>query len=158
MVDQVTDSLVIPRADSAMFGTFGFLGLLLAAVGLYDVMSYSVQRSTQEIGIRLALGASKIVARLQHGIAAYEAVSFTLMPVFLAAAALAACWIPLGVPPRSIRKLRYAMNKLRSIRSSKLKVDERFARFSPRQNSIHSEFGVYEIPVDIQPIGGFTYM
>jgi predicted permease len=125
MADQVTDSLIIPRAESAIFGTFGFAGLLLAAVGLYGVMSYSVQRRTQEIGIRLALGAtrggvqglivrqgmmlavvalaiglplalaaSKIAARLQHGIAAYDAVSFTLMPLFLTSVALAACWIP----------------------------------------------------------------
>jgi predicted permease len=125
MVDQLTDSLIVPRAESAIFGTFGFAGLLLAAAGLYGVMSYSVQRRTQEIGIRLALGAtrggvqglivrqgmmlamvalaiglplalaaSKIAARLQHGIAAYDAVSFTLMPLFLTSVALSACWIP----------------------------------------------------------------
>ncbi len=125
MTDRVTESLIIPRAESTIFGTFGFVGLLLAAVGLYGVMSYSVQRRTQEIGIRLALGAtrggvqglivrqgmmlalvalgiglplalgaSKIAARLQHGIAAYDVVSFTLMPLFLTAVALAACWIP----------------------------------------------------------------
>jgi len=125
MADQVTDSLIIPRAESAIFGTFGFVGLLLATVGLYGVMSYSVQRRTQEMGIRLALGAtrggvqrlivrqgmmlamvalmiglplalgaSKIAAGLQAGIAAYDAISFTLMPLFLATVALLACWIP----------------------------------------------------------------
>jgi len=57
MAEHLRDALFLPRLAGTLFGAFGFLGLSLAAVGLYGIMNSWVSRRTREIGIRLALGA-----------------------------------------------------------------------------------------------------
>jgi predicted permease len=71
MQEHVDKSMLLPRLCATLLGVFGGVGLILATVGLYGVISYSVRSRTREIGIRLALGAeSRRVIRmvLQQGL------------------------------------------------------------------------------------------
>jgi len=86
-------------ADRIMFiliGTLGSIGIFLTAVGLYGVVAYLMQRRTQEIGIRLALGASRqdvIRLGLRQGLI----VAVIGMPFGLGAAFVAAKVISYGL-------------------------------------------------------------
>jgi putative ABC transport system permease protein len=86
--EHVSEALYYERVMAGLIATLGALGLLLAAVGIYGLMSFLVGRRTQEIGIRLALGAQRgSIFRLVIGHALMLTMVGTVIGVVGAAAA-----------------------------------------------------------------------
>jgi putative ABC transport system permease protein len=60
MRDVIAEVLIFERLENWLFGTFAALAILLAIVGLYGLISHEVELSTRDIGLRMALGATRL--------------------------------------------------------------------------------------------------
>jgi ABC-type antimicrobial peptide transport system permease subunit len=125
MQDRLNDSLARQRFAAIMLGAFAVFAMILAAVGVYGVMSYLVTQGTHDIGVRIALGAqrssivtlvvrhgmelvaagimagligaaalTRVMASLLFGVSAIDQVTFSAVPLILAAIALLATYVP----------------------------------------------------------------
>jgi putative ABC transport system permease protein len=80
MDELMTEAVAPPRFRTVLVSMFAFVGLLLAAIGIYGVMAYAVTERTHELGVRIALGADRLdVLRMVLG----EAMSLAAAGVVL---------------------------------------------------------------------------
>src|SRR5260370_42700351 len=88
MIERVDRFLCVRRAYSWLFGVFAMIAIMLAAAGVYGIISYAVSQRTQEIGIRMAMGArpGQVLGQVVRG-------GMTLVSIGVTAGLAGALWV-----------------------------------------------------------------
>ena len=117
MASQVKDSLLRDRLIALLSGLFGALAAFIAVIGLYGVMSYTVARRRNEIGIRLALGAESndVVRMVMREAATLLAIGVAIGSVCSLAAGRAAAALLFGLQPHDPVALGLAVAVLSTV-------------------------------------------
>jgi putative ABC transport system permease protein len=99
---QINDSLMLDRLMATLAGAFGFLAALVAVLGLYGVISYMVAKRRNEIGVRIALGASRkqVIGLVLQEALLLLGIGLTLGTALAAWAGKAAASMVYGIKPR----------------------------------------------------------
>jgi predicted permease len=115
--DQIRQSLLAERLLATLSGFFGALAVVLAMIGLYGVMSYTVAERTSEIGIRMALGAGRgeVTAMILRKAATLLMAGLALGTALSLAAASAAGALLFGLKPRDPVTLAVAASVLAAV-------------------------------------------
>jgi putative ABC transport system permease protein len=114
---QVHDSLLQDELMATLSGFFGFLAALLAAIGLYGVISYMVVQRTREIGIRMAIGAKRadVVRMILQEAGVLTVVGLVVGTALALASAQAAKSLLFGLKPRDPLTLVLAVVTLTAV-------------------------------------------
>jgi len=96
----VSDSLQTDRFLQQLSEGFGLLAMLLASIGLYGIMAYTVARRTRDIGIRLALGGTHLVRSMIFGLGFADPVALLVAAALLAMVAALAGFLPAWLASR----------------------------------------------------------
>jgi predicted permease len=114
---QIRESLVQDELMATLSGFFGFLAALLAAIGLYGVISYMVIQRTREIGIRMAVGAERthVVGMIMHEAGTLTSIGLVVGAGLALASAQVAKSLLFGLKPRDPWTLAMALAILAAV-------------------------------------------